>query len=63
MANAIEESQCVIIGMTENYKQSTFCRAEAEYAFQLDKKIIPLILQVLFSFYNKSIKKNAFFLN
>ena len=48
MANAIEESQCIIIGMTENYKQSNFCRAEAEYAFQLNMKIIPLILQVLF---------------
>lgn len=48
MANAIEESQCIIIGMSENYKQSNFCRAEAEYAFQLNRKIIPLILQVLF---------------
>jgi hypothetical protein len=45
MAKAIEQSQCVIIGMTENYKQSTNCRAEAEYAFQLNRKIVPLILQ------------------
>lgn len=45
MAQAIEESHVVIVGMTENYKMSTFCRAEAEYAFQLNKKIVPLILQ------------------
>lgn len=45
MAKAIEQSEIVIIGMTEPYKMSTFCRAEAEYAFQLNKKIIPLILQ------------------
>ena len=31
--------------MTEKYKQSTPCRAEAEYAFQLNKPIIPLIMQ------------------
>lgn len=45
MATAIEQSQCVIVAMSEKYKLSTFCRAEAEYAFQLNKKIIPLILQ------------------
>lgn len=45
MANAIEGSKCVLMCMTENYKQSTFCRAEAEYAFQLNKPIIPLIMQ------------------
>lgn len=31
--------------MTEKYKQSTNCRAEAEYAFQLGRPIIPLIMQ------------------
>jgi male-specific lethal 1 len=27
MANAIEESKCVLICMTEDYKQSVYCRA------------------------------------
>ena len=45
MANAIEESKCVLMGMTEQYKLSSNCRLEAEYAVQLNKPIIPLILQ------------------
>lgn len=45
MATAIEESQCVLMGMTEKYKLSSNCRLEAEYAVQLNKPIIPLILQ------------------
>ncbi|CAF0705631.1 unnamed protein product [Brachionus calyciflorus] len=45
MAKAIEESKCVLMCMTENYKQSSNCRAEAEYAFQLNKPIIPLIME------------------
>jgi len=45
MANAIENSTCVLMCMTEKYKQSTNCRAEAEYTFQLNKPIIPLIMQ------------------
>jgi hypothetical protein len=31
--------------MTEKYKQSPNCRAEAEYAFKLGVPIIPLIMQ------------------
>ncbi len=45
MARAVEDSLGVLICMTENYKQSTNCRAEAEYAFNLGKPIIPLIMQ------------------
>lgn len=45
MANAVENSAGVLMCMTENYKQSSNCRAEAEYAFQLNKPIIPLIMQ------------------
>lgn len=45
MASAIEESECVIMGMTEKYKLSSNCRLEAEYTVQLNKPIIPLILQ------------------
>jgi hypothetical protein len=45
MALAVENSFCVLICMTEKYKQSPNCRAEAEYTFTLNKPIIPLILQ------------------
>ncbi len=45
MAKAVEESVGVLMCMTENYKQSSNCRAEAEYAFSLGKPIIPLIMQ------------------
>ena len=45
MAHAIERSSCVLICMSEKYKSSANCRAEAEYAFQLRKPIIPLIMQ------------------
>jgi hypothetical protein len=45
MALAIENSMCVLMCMTEKYKQSPNCRAEAEYAFNLHKPIIPLIMQ------------------
>jgi hypothetical protein len=45
MADAIEESTIVLMCMTEKYKQSVNCRAEAEYAFQCKRPIIPLIMQ------------------
>lgn len=45
MANAIENSVCVLMCMTEKYKQSANCRLEAEYSFQQSKPIIPLIMQ------------------
>lgn len=45
MAKAIENSRCVLMGMTEKYKLSSNCRLEAEYAMQLNKPIIPLILE------------------
>ena len=45
MAQAVENSECVLMCMTEKYKQSNNCRAEAEYAFNIKKPIIPLIMQ------------------
>ena len=41
----IENSDCIIICMSEKYKQSVYCRAEAEYAFVLKKPIVPLIME------------------
>ncbi len=45
MANAVESSFVVLMCMNEMYKQSSNCRAEAEYAYKLGKPIIPLIMQ------------------
>ena len=45
MAEAVEKSYVVLICITEKYRQSVNCQAEAQYAFKLNKPIIPLIMQ------------------
>ncbi|CAF2089448.1 unnamed protein product [Rotaria magnacalcarata] len=45
MAQAIEQSNTVIICMSEQYRKSNYCRAEAQYAFQRERKIVPILLQ------------------
>jgi hypothetical protein len=45
MAKGIESSWCVLICITEKYKQSENCRLEAEYVLQLKKPYVPLIMQ------------------
>ena len=45
MAKAVEESFCVLMCVTEKYRQSVNCQAEAQYSFKLNKRIIPLIMQ------------------
>ncbi|XP_071942420.1 uncharacterized protein [Antedon mediterranea] len=45
MASAVENASTVIICITEKYKYSHNCRTEAEYAFQQNKKIVPLMMQ------------------
>jgi hypothetical protein len=45
MAQAIERSRMVIICMSEQYRKSNYCRAEAHYAFQRQLKIVPILLQ------------------
>ena len=45
MANAVEKSYCVLMCVTEKYRTSINCQAEAQYAFKLNKPIIPLIMQ------------------
>jgi hypothetical protein len=45
MAQAIERSQTIIICMSEQYRKSNYCRAEAHYAFQRQRKIVPVLLQ------------------
>jgi hypothetical protein len=45
MAKAVEGAQVVLMCVTEKYRQSVNCQAEAQYAFRMNKKIIPLIMQ------------------
>ena len=45
MAKAVENSSVVLICVSEPYKESPNCRSEAEYAYQLRKDIIPLMMQ------------------
>ena len=43
--NAVENVQCVLICISEKYRQSNFCQAVCSYAFHQDKMITPLIMQ------------------
>ncbi|CAF1223664.1 unnamed protein product [Adineta ricciae] len=45
MAQAIEQSRVVILCISEQYRKSNYCRAEAHYAFQCQRKIIPILVQ------------------
>jgi hypothetical protein len=45
MSQAIEDSELVLICMSQKYKESLNCRAEAEYVFQMQKPFIPLIME------------------
>ena len=45
MATAIESSEIVVICMSNPYKQSAYCRSEAEYAYTRQRKIIPLVME------------------
>lgn len=45
MAKGIEDSLCVLMCVSDMYKECGQCRAEAEYAFNIGKPIVPLIMQ------------------
>ena len=45
MAEAVEQSQCVIICMSSSYRTSLPCKTEANYAYSLEKQLIPIKLQ------------------
>ena len=46
MNKQVELSQCVLVAISENYRLSAVCQAEAQYAARLKKPIIPLIVQL-----------------
>jgi hypothetical protein len=45
MADAIENSQFVVICMSDSYKQSVYCQSEAHYAFQRQCGFIPIVMR------------------
>ena len=45
MTESVENSICMLLCVSEKYRQSISCRTSAQYAFNLKKKIIPLIMQ------------------
>ena len=45
MASAIENSVCILVCVTEKYKESNFCRLEAEYLVQKNKPFIPILME------------------
>ncbi|XP_067666560.1 uncharacterized protein [Haliotis asinina] len=45
MAEAVQNASVILVCMSERYKESQNCRSEAEYAFSLQKPIIPLLMQ------------------
>jgi len=45
MALAVENSAVILVGVSRKYKESANCRSEAEYAFQLKKNVIPIMLE------------------
>jgi hypothetical protein len=45
IANAIENSESVLICMSSMYKQSVYCQSEAHYAFERECRLIPIIIE------------------
>ncbi|CAF1287187.1 unnamed protein product [Didymodactylos carnosus] len=45
MAHGIETSNTILVCMSESYKRSNYCRAEAQYAFKKNLNIVPIVLQ------------------
>ncbi|CAM4915887.1 unnamed protein product [Rotaria socialis] len=45
MAHAIENTDFVFICMSDSYKKSGYCEMEAHYAYQKQRRVIPLIVK------------------
>jgi hypothetical protein len=45
IANAIENSEHMLICMSSAYKQSVYCQSEAHYAFERGCQLIPIIIE------------------
>ena len=45
MAEAVEGAAVVCYGISRAYKQSVNCRLEAQYAFQREKDMVPMMME------------------
>lgn len=45
MADAIDNSDFILICMSSGYKSSNFCQLEAEYTFKSQRSFVPLIVE------------------
>lgn len=45
MAEAVEKSEFVLLCVSDSYKRSVYCQAEAEYAFRCKKHLLPCIVR------------------
>ena len=45
MAQGIEQSQTILLCISEEYRRSNFCRAEAQYAFKRQSNLVPILVQ------------------
>eukprot|EP01047_Picozoa_sp_COSAG01_P013145 COSAG01_NODE_610_length_14860_cov_222.563647_4_plen_1950_part_00 len=45
MADAVEDAAVVCFGISQAYKESANCRMEAQYAYQQEKDMVPLMLE------------------
>ncbi|CAF1486097.1 unnamed protein product [Didymodactylos carnosus] len=45
MVNAIEQSKIVLLCVSDSYKTSPSCQSEAEFAYQKQRPLIPLIMR------------------
>ncbi|CAF2131416.1 unnamed protein product, partial [Rotaria magnacalcarata] len=45
MANAVKQSRCILICMSESYYLSPYCQSEAQFAFEKQRVLIPIKVQ------------------
>ena len=61
---AVENAFCVLVCVSEKYKESSACRSEAEYAYNLHKDVVPVMMEKGYSptgKLNKSEKHQFFY--
>ncbi|XP_075250993.1 uncharacterized protein LOC142343176 [Convolutriloba macropyga] len=49
MAEAVENAFCVLVCVSEKYKESSACRSEAEYSYNLHKDTVPIMMEKAYS--------------
>ena len=45
----MENAFCVLVCVSEKYKESSACRSEAEYSYNLHKDTVPIMMEKAYS--------------